>query len=103
MQNRTKALNLLGLCERAGKLVSGIDIVLASLKSKKVKVVILANDSHADTCEKVTRAAKQNDVTVIDDFSSDEISHAVGKNRKVLGITDTGFGKALIQKIHKGV
>lgn len=96
-------MNLLGLAERAGKLVSGLEIVSVDLKTKKVKMVVLANDSHADTSEKLTRIAKQNDVTVISEFSSSEISHAIGKNRKVLGITDTGFCKALIQKINEGV
>lgn len=103
MQNRQKALNLLGLAERAGKLVSGMEIVLVGLKAKKVKLVILANDCHADTTEKINRVAKQNSVAVISNFDSGEISHAVGKNRKVLGISDTGFCKALTQKINEGV
>ncbi|BDR60625.1 L7Ae/L30e/S12e/Gadd45 family ribosomal protein [Lactobacillus xylocopicola] len=103
MQNRQKALNLLGLAERAGKLVSGLELVLLGLKAKKVKVVILANDSHADTSEKVTRLAKQNDIEIISNFTSSEISHAVGKQRKVVGLTDTGFFKALVQKINEGV
>lgn len=96
-------MNLLGLAERAGKLVSGMEIVLVALKAKKVKLVILANDCHADTTEKINRVAKQNSVTVISNFDSSEISHAVGKNRKVLGISDTGFCKALTQKINEGV
>lgn len=103
MQNRQKALNLLGLAQRAGKLVSGLEIVLVGLKAKQIKVVILANDSHADTSEKITRAAEQNDIQVITEFSSDEISHTIGKERKVLGLTDAGFCKALVQKINEGV
>ncbi|WEV70283.1 ribosomal L7Ae/L30e/S12e/Gadd45 family protein [Lactobacillus sp. ESL0785] len=103
MQNRQKALNLLGLAQRAGKLVSGLEIVLVGIKAKQVKVVILANDSHADTTEKVTRIAKQNDVHIISAFNSSELSRAIGKERKVLGLTDTGFCKALVQKINEGV
>ncbi len=103
MQNRQKALNLLGLAERAGKLISGAEIVIVGLKAKKVKIVILANDCQTDTSEKVTRAAEKSNVMVVSDFDSGEISHAIGKNRKVLGITDQGFCQALVQKINEGV
>lgn len=103
MQNRQKALNLLGLAERAGKLVSGLELVIVGSKAKKIKIIILANDSHEDTSAKVSKTAQHNDIPVITEFSSTEISHAIGKNRKVLGITDTGFCKALLKKINEGV
>jgi ribosomal protein L7Ae-like RNA K-turn-binding protein len=103
LQNRQKALNLLGLAERAGKLVTGQEIVTIGLKAKKIKIVILASDIQPDTSEKVKKVARKNEVKVISNFTSNELSHAIGKKRKVLGITDTGFGKALVQKIHEGV
>lgn len=103
MQSRQKALNLLGLAQRAGELDSGTDTVIAGLRGKQVKVVILANDIYADSSEKITRVAKQNNVKIIDNFSSEELSHAIGKKRKVLGLTDDGFCKALVKKINEGV
>ena len=103
MQNRQKALNLLGLCQKAGKLVSGSEIVSVGTKTKKVKLIILAQDSHADTTAKIFKVGKQNNILVINEFNSNEISQAIGKKRKVLGITDTGFCKALLQKIDEGV
>ncbi|MCO6528498.1 Ribosomal protein L7Ae [Lactobacillus bombicola] len=103
MQSRQKALNLLGLAERAGKIISGQELVLAGLKAKKIKVVILANDCHEGTSEKVNRITTKSGISIISAFNSDEISHAIGKKRKVLGITDIGFYKALVQKINEGV
>ena len=103
MQNRQKALNLLGLSQKAGKLVSGSEIVTIGAKAKKVKLIILAHDCHADTTAKIFKVGKQNNVIVINEFNSNEISQAIGKKRKVLGITDTGFCKALLQKIDEGV
>ena len=96
-------MNLLGLCQKAGKLVSGSEIVSVGTKTKKVKLIILAQDSHADTTAKIFKVGKQNNVLVINEFNSNEISQAIGKKRKVLGITDTGFCKALLQKIDEGV
>jgi len=77
--------------------------VSMGVKAKKVKLIILAQDTQADTMAKITKIGKQNNVSVITEFNSSEISHAIGKERKVLGITDTGFGKALLQKINEGV
>lgn len=93
----------MGLCQKAGKLVSGSEIVSVGTKTKKVKLIILAQDSHADTTAKIFKVGKQNNVLVINEFNSNEISQAIGKKRKVLGITDTGFCKALLQKIDEGV
>ena len=103
MQNRQKALNLLGLSQKAGKLVSGTELVSIDAKAKKVKLIILAQDSHAGTTAKIYKVGEQNNILVINKFTSNEISQAIGKKRKVLGITDTGFCKALLQKIDEGV
>ena len=103
MQNRQKALNLIGLSQKAGKLVSGFEIVSIGVKARKVKLIILAHDTQADTTAKISKIGKQNNVPVITEFNSSEISQAIGKKRKVLGITDAGFGKAMLQKIKEGV
>lgn len=103
MHNRQKALNLLGLSQKAGKLVSGFEVVSMGVKAAKVKLVILAQDSQTDTSKKITNLAQKYEVSVITKFNSTEISQAIGKKRKVLGITDIGFCKALLQKINEGV
>lgn len=103
MQNKQKAINLLGLAERARKLVTGTETVISSIKKGKVKAIILANDIHENTAEKVLRAAKKEDIPVVDVFNFAEISKAIGKKRKVLALTDSGFYKALAKKINEGV
>ena len=103
MQNRQKAVNLLGLAERAGKLSTGAETVINDLNKRKIKAVIIASDVQPNTAEKVDRAAKKNSVPVINSFSAAEMSQAIGKKRKVLGLTDVGFTKALVKKINEGV
>lgn len=88
---------------RAGKVVSGTETVIADTKKNKIKVIILANDLHENSREKLDRAAKQSKIKVIDLFSAEELEHAVGKKRKVLALTDAGFSKALTKKINEGV
>lgn len=103
LQNRDKVLNLLGLATRAGKLITGTETVIMGLGKKKVKKVIVASDLQHHSLEKVQRAAKKANVGIIDLFTSQELQHAVGKERKVLALTDQGFAKALDKLISKGV
>lgn len=103
MQNKQKALNLLGLAMRARKLISGTETVIAGLNKRQVKVVIIAQDIHENTLEKVVRAAKKAQVEIIDAFTAEEIQHAIGKNRKVLGLLDQGFYQSMSKLINEGV
>ena len=53
-----KALNLLGLARKAGKLTTGQDLVLAAIRSGKAKVVLMANDCGQSTQKKFTDKCK---------------------------------------------
>ena len=103
MQNRQKAINLLGLAQRAGKLITGTETVIAKLNKGKITAVIMTCDVQDNTAEKVDRAARKDNIPMITMFTAIELSKAIGKKRKVLGLTDVGFTKALIKKINEGV
>ncbi|MCT0164632.1 50S ribosomal protein L7 [Lactobacillus helveticus] len=103
MQNSQKAINLLGLAQRAGKLITGTETVITELNKGKIQAVIMASDIQSNTVEKVDRVARKVNVPIINLFTADELSHAISKKRKVLGLTDVGFTKALIKKINEGV
>ena len=94
MQNSQKAINLLGLAQRAGKLITGTETPPPPPPP---------SDIQSNTAEKVDRAARKVNVPIINLFTADELSHAISKKRKVLGLTDVGFTKALIKKINEGV
>ncbi|EEU21507.1 ribosomal L7Ae/L30e/S12e/Gadd45 family protein [Lactobacillus mulieris] len=103
MHNREKTINFLGLIQRAGKLVSGTDMVISSIKARKVKLVIIASDLSQATRQEVVSLAQKNSLPIIDEFSELEISQAIGKARKVLAVSDLGFSKALQKKLNEGV
>ena len=88
---------------RAGKIVAGTDSVISELPKRKIKVVIIANDLKDNAVEKVTRASEKNKIKIVAIFSSEELEHAIGKKRKVIGLCDAGFFKALVKKINEGV
>ena len=91
-----KILNNLGLCMRARGLISGEEFVVEGLQGGKVKYIFLANDASKNAKKKILDKAKFYKVEVNEDYSSFEISQAIGKvNRMVLGITNEKFLKIL--------
>jgi ribosomal protein L7Ae-like RNA K-turn-binding protein len=95
--NKVKVLKFLGLAMRAGKIIAGESLVIDAIRVKKVKLIFLASDSGVNTYKKVTDKAKFYEIKIIDLFTSDELSQAIGKIRKVLAISDKGFAEKLIK------
>lgn len=89
-----KILNNLGLCQRANGLLSGEENIFSSLN--KIKFIFLANDASENVKKRVRDKAKYYQIELDESYSSMELSHAIGKeNRMVIGITNPGFLKIL--------
>ena len=90
-----QVLNLLGLAQRAGRLISGEELVVDAIRKGQVKLVFLAQDAGPNLTKKITDKSKTYQVEVVTAFSTLELSIAVGKSRKVLTVTDAGFTKKM--------
>ena len=98
--NRT--LNYLGIARRAGFLVSGTDAVIASLE-KKTKLVVIATDASSATKDKLNRKCYFYKVNILEYFTTEELSTAVGYNNpKVLAVTDEGIVKQILKISERG-
>ena len=95
MNNKERALNLLGLAQRAGKLISGEALVLQSVRSNKAKLVCLASDASDNTSKQFLNKCEYYDVPLVTAFSREELSHALGKDRTVCALMDDGFMHSL--------
>ena len=92
-----KVLSLLGLAKRAGKVIVGTDAVISKLQVNDLHLIFIAKDSSLATIDKIEKKAFYYNVRIIKSFTSDEISNAIGSNNnKVIGISDLGFAKAMI-------
>ncbi len=92
-------LSTVGIAVRAGKVVSGEDAVVETVRNAKAHLVILANDAGKNTTKKIKDKCLHYNVLVIDNYTISEISKAIGKsNRVVIAITDKGFAQSLIKK-----
>lgn len=94
-------LNFLGLALSAGAVITGEQMVVQAIQNKKVHLVILAEDTSANTFKKVTDKCRFYEIEWIQKADSEELGHALGKEfRKVVGITDPNFAKALSKKMN---
>lgn len=89
-------LNTLGLAYRAKKVVLGEEVLN---RIDKVKLMFIASDISEKSRERYEKKCYYYGIDHVDDYSSEELSEALGKNNvKVIGILDEGFKDALLKK-----
>lgn len=92
LTSKERKLNLLGLANRAGKIISGEDLVIKSMQQGKAKLVFVASDASSSTLDKFNRKCFFYNVECIFDYDTDELSKAIGKTmRRIIALTDKGF------------
>lgn len=93
---KNKFFSNLGLCMRAGKLVTGDEGVLKEVRSGEAKLVILAEDASDNTRKKFQDKCQYYGVPLMELGSRSELGDAIGKaERVILAVTDAGFAKML--------
>lgn len=104
MADIKKALSMIGLCKKAGRLVFGVPMVVDAIREGKVELCVYASGAAENSVKRVTDKAKSYETAALAiDVSPEELGHAIGKVGAVaaVGITDSGFAKA-IKKIIDG-
>jgi len=97
-----KVYGLMGLCARAGKIVSGMDAVCDELKKNKIKLIIVAEDASEKTVSNVRYLAERKKIPIIMIGNIENNSKIIGKeNRAIIGIKDKNISNG-IEKICGG-
>lgn len=90
MDRRTQSM--LSLCQRAGKLVTGDDTVLANIKNGTALLVIIAGDASDNTKKKFTDKCSFYNIPFTIASDKVELNSCIGKyNRTVFAVTDENF------------
>ena len=92
---KTRVLNMLGIANKAGALISGEDSVIKGLQKGKIKMVFVASDASLNTIDDFSRKCFYYHVECINLFTSEELTKAIGRCRKIVGIADNGFCNAI--------
>ncbi|MFP7296138.1 YlxQ family RNA-binding protein [Neobacillus niacini] len=90
-------MSLLGLANRARKIISGEELSVKEIRSGKAKLVLLSADASANTTKKITDKCKSYEVPykLVEDRHL--LGQAIGKEaRVVVAVLDNGFAKKLM-------
>ena len=77
--NKQQVANLLGLAQRAGRIISGEELVVKAIQEGKAKLVFLAHDAAPNLSKKIKDKSHYYQVDVSTVFSTLELSSAIGK------------------------
>ena len=96
-----KTLNFLGLCKRAGAIVTGEDGVSGAARSGEAKLVMTASDTAENTRGKAEHVAALCGVTAIRlPYDKDSLGELLSKRVcAVLAITDKNLAQSFLQKL----
>lgn len=97
-----KALNMIGLCMRAGKLTSGEFSCDKAIKAGTAKLIIVASDASDNTKKAFKDATNFYKVNYTEYGTKETLGACLGKElRASVAILDEGFAKSIQEKMNK--
>lgn len=100
---QNKALRLLGLATRAGKIAFGTESVIDTINKKRAKLVIVACDASDRTKRNIERIANENNIEIRIYERVESLSKSIGKeNKAVISINDINFSREILKIIDGG-
>ena len=95
-----KALSLVSLAMKAGKVASGEFCTEKEVKTGMAALVIVAEDASDNTKKKFQNMCEFYEVPIYFYGDKDTLGHAMGKEfRASLAVTDPGFAKGIAKQI----
>ena len=97
-----KFLSLLGLCRRAGRLVSGQEMVETGIRDGSALLVLVAADASDNTKKRFRDKCTYYEVPFYCVFSKEKIGAALGYElRAAVAVTDEGFAKKMTRLLNE--
>ncbi|MTI48037.1 L7Ae/L30e/S12e/Gadd45 family ribosomal protein [Sporosalibacterium faouarense] len=95
-----KVYSMLGLGRKAGYIVSGETGCIQEVKRNKSHLIIIAEDSSANTKKKFTRLCENNDVKYAIFGKKEDLGSAIGKElTAILSIGDEKFSQVILDML----
>lgn len=97
-----KALGMLGLAKRAGKVVTGEFLCDKAIKNGQSRLIIIASDISDRGKKAVCDACNYYGVEFIQFATADELGNITGAERRtVVSVNDDNFKNAILSKIER--
>jgi ribosomal protein L7Ae-like RNA K-turn-binding protein len=96
-----KALNFLGICKKAGVLMTGENGVGSAARSGKAVLIMTASDTAQNTLKKAKNLAEMSNALLLAlPYEKDALGELLGKNVcALIAITDKGLAAAFADKL----
>ncbi len=95
-----KALSMLGIAAKAGKVASGEFSTERAVKTHKAHLVIVAEDASENTKKMFRNMCGFYKVEIVFYASKESLGHCIGKEyRSSLAVTDEGLAKTVQKKL----
>ncbi|MEH7073590.1 YlxQ family RNA-binding protein [Neobacillus drentensis] len=90
-------MSLLGLANRARKIISGEELTVKQIQSGKARLILLSADASANTTKKITDKCNSYEVPFKMVENRHLLGQAIGKEaRVVVAVLDDGFAKKMV-------
>ena len=98
-----RLLSLLGIAQKAGKIESGSFLCEKAVKSRKARIVVLAEDAQKNTVSTITNKCTYYHIPYGFYGSKEALGHAIGKGeRSCVAVTDQGFADGIAKLLSSG-
>ena len=98
-----KLLSLLGIAQKAGKIVSGGFICEKAIKSREAKLVIIAEDAQKNTVSTISNKCTFYHIPFSFYGVKETLGHAIGKQeRSCVAVTDQGLADSITKLLGSG-
>ncbi len=99
-----KALSMLGLAARAGRIVSGEFTVEKEVKSGRAYLVLIAEDASENTRKKIQNMCEFYEVPMRLCYDRERLGHFIGKDfRASVAILDEGFADNILKHLNSQI
>jgi ribosomal protein L7Ae-like RNA K-turn-binding protein len=95
--NQNQWMSLLGLANRARKIISGEELTVKQIQSGTARLILLSADASVNTTKKITDKCNSYEVPYKIVENRHLLGQAIGKEaRVVVAVLDDGFAKKMV-------
>lgn len=94
----TKALGLISLAKKAGRVTSGESACKEAIRFGSSHLIIIAEDASANTRKNISDSCIYYEVPYVVSFDKETLGHSIGNEyNAVVSINDEGFAKGILK------
>ena len=98
-----RLLSMLGIAQKAGKVVSGGFLCEKSIKARQARLVILAGDAQKNTVSTISKKCDYYKIPFGFYGTKEALGHAIGKGeRSCIAVTDRGLADNIDKLLSSG-